>query len=51
MSHAVAVLATTIVCFLWFCQLDKGVMKDYAASGYITIDKQAYRIVPVEATR
>jgi len=47
MSHAVAVLATIIISALVFSGLDLEVKKDYAKAGYIVIDKQAYRLVPV----
>lgn len=47
MSHAVAVLATLIISFVWSVQLETEIRKDYAKTGYIIIDKQAYRLVPV----
>jgi hypothetical protein len=48
MSHAVAVLTTLILTFIWSVQLETDIRKDYAKTGYIIIDKQAYRLVPVQ---
>jgi hypothetical protein len=48
MSHAFVALAALIAGFAWFTELEGEVRKDYVKAGYIIIDKQAYRLVPVE---
>lgn len=48
MSHAVAILGTLIISTIMFCHAEDEVRKDYAAAGYIVIDKTAYKITKAE---
>lgn len=50
-SHIATALGAVIATTLVIAQLQSEVNKDYAAAGYIVIDKVGYKLVPMEKTR
>jgi hypothetical protein len=47
-NYVVTVLITMILTTIYIVNVEDDARKDYAKTGYIVIDHQAYRIVPAE---